>query len=75
MTNRTDKNPNKQFTARIHKQHSSLVITVPKGLCEILNWSRGDVLLFQLENGHGAAVVGKLMLRGQENVRDRGNSD
>jgi len=64
----------KQFTARIHKQHSSLVITVPKGLCDILDLVKGDVLLFEVKVGDVAAIVGKANLRGSENVGDTGNS-
>lgn len=75
MAKRTDNNQTKQFTARIHRQHSSLVITAPKGLCKILDWVKGDILLFEVEVGDSAAIVGKLSLRGSENVRDRGNSD
>lgn len=75
MTKRTDKNTTKQFTSRIHKQHSSLVITVPKGLCEMLSWSRGDMLLFEAETGESAAIVGKLSLRGSEDGRDQENTD
>ena len=54
----------KQFTARIHKQHASLVITVPQGLCKILDWTKGDLLLFEVEIGDSAAIVGKSCLGG-----------
>lgn len=63
----------KQFTARIHRQHSSLVITVPKGLCKILDWDKGDVLLFEVEIGDSAAIVGKSALRGDKNHGAKGN--
>ena len=75
MTKRTETNPTKQFTARIHRQHSSLVITVPKGLCKILDWDKGDILMFEVDDGDVAAVVGKSSLRGIDYDRDSGNSD
>ena len=74
MTKRTDTNRPEQFTARIHKQHSSLVITVPKGLCKMLDWGRGDILLFEAETGGLVAVVGKSVFRVTENGRNKADS-
>ena len=64
-----------QYTARVHKQHTSLVVTVPKGLCIYLEISKGDMLLFEVEPGDVAAVVGKLTLRGPENAENKRSSD
>ena len=64
-----------QFTARVHRQHNSLVVTVPKGLCKELQVVRGDLLLFEVEQGDVAAVVGKISLRGSENGKDARNRD
>lgn len=75
MAKRTDNKTEKQFTTRIHKQHSSLVITVPQGLCKMLNWSRGDVLLFETDEGCDIAIVGKTSLKVRENVRNNRNTD
>jgi len=65
----------KQFTSRIHRQHNSLVITLPKGLCEILSWEKGDVILFEVEVGDVAAIVGKSSLRGIDYAGDKGHSN
>lgn len=75
MAKRTDTKKTLQFTARVHRQHTSLVITVPKGLCAQLGIVRGDLLLFEVEPGDVAAVVGKMALRGIDNERDNANSN
>jgi len=75
MTKRTETIITKQFTTRAHKQHSSLVITLPKGLCGMLEIVTGDHILFEVEPGGVAAVMGKVALRGLENARDKGNSN
>lgn len=74
MCKRMNTNKTLQFTARVHRQHTSLVITVPKGLCNQLEIVKGDILLFELELGDVAAVVGKMALRGVDNERDKGDS-
>ncbi len=75
MTKRTDTIKTLQFTARVHRQHTSLVVTVPKGLCSELKIVKGDMLLFEVEPGEAAAVVGKLGLRGSESGRIQGITD
>ena len=75
MTKRTIETRTFQFTSKVHRQHSSLVITVPKGLCEKLNISKGDIVLFEVEQGDVAAVMGKINLRGCENERNQRNSN
>lgn len=56
-----------QFTSKVHRQHSSLVITLPKGICEKLNISKGDIVCFEVEPGQVACIMGKIKLRGPEN--------
>jgi len=75
MTKRTKHNKTLQYTSKVHRQHNSLVVTVPKALCQQLTIVKGDILLFEVESGDVAAVVGKIALRGIENGRDTGNSD
>lgn len=36
-----------------------------------LNIVKGDLLLFELDRGDDAAVVGKLSMRGSENAKDK----
>lgn len=71
MTKRTDNIITNQFTGRVHKQHNSLVITLPKGLCEVLNISKGQYILFEVVPGAVVAVMGKVALKG---VEDGGNN-
>ena len=75
MTKRFIQGKTMQYTARVHKQHTSLVVTVPKGLCTHLQISRGDMLLFEVEPGDDAAVVGKLTLRGSESGQNNRSAD
>ena len=48
---------------------------MPKGLCKILDWDKGDVLMFEVDVGDVAAVVGKSSLRGIDHGRDSRNTD
>lgn len=75
MTERTEISGTLQFTSKVFRQHSSLVITLPKGVCEQLGISKGDVVLFEVEQGEVAAVMGKIAMRGCEDDRDSRNSD
>jgi len=75
MAKRTEIGKTLQFTARVHRQHNSLVVTVPKGLCQQLEVCKGDILLFEVEPGEVAAVVGKLTLRGSESGRAKGHTN
>jgi len=75
MTNRTVTSRVFQFTSKVHKQHASLVITLPKGICHQLEIRAGDIVLFEVEPGEVACIMGKITLRGSENAGDRTNSD
>ena len=48
---------------------------MPKGLCAELQIERGDLVLFEVEQGDVAAVVGKLALRGSESGPDKRDTD
>lgn len=74
MTKRTVKTKVFQFTSKVHRQHSSLVITLPKGICEQLKISKGDIVLFEVEQGEVACIMGKITLRGVDCDRDKRNS-
>ena len=75
MSKRTDENKRLQFTARVHRQHSSLVVTIPKGICKELDIQRGDIAMFVTEPGVGAAVIVNINTRGYENGKDARNPD
>jgi len=74
MTKRTVISKTFQFTSKVHRQHSSLVVTLPKGICEKLQISSGDIVLFEVEEGDVHAIMGKILLRGSEDGRGKGNS-
>lgn len=73
MAKRTDINQTKQYTSKVHRQHSSLVITLPKGICEQLEITKGDIVLFEVELGEVACIMGKITLRDSESNGDKGN--
>lgn len=75
MAKRTSTDQTAQFTARVYRQHSSLIITLPKRLCEQLQIAKGSHVLFEVGPGDVAAVMGTIALRGSENVRGKRNSD
>jgi len=60
MTNRTYINTERHFTSRVHRQHNSLVVTVPKELCEVLKIQHGDILVFEHSGTANNAIFGKL---------------
>ena len=66
MTDPTLPNMTMQYTARVHKQHTSLVITIPKGICREMDISRGDILLFEVFPGEHVMAVGKPQMRIKE---------
>lgn len=75
MAKRMGNDKTMQFTAKVHRQHSSLTVTVPKGLCKLMEVEKGNILLFEIEKGDVAAIVGKLSLRGVNCGRDNRDSD
>lgn len=75
MTKRTDTGKRLQYTARAYRQHSSLVITVPKGLCTQLEIERGDIILFAVRPGDDVAVMETIHYRGIYDGGDKRNSD
>lgn len=46
MKSAQDKNQELPFTTAIHRQHSSLVTTVPKKICRMMNIEAGDLACF-----------------------------
>jgi len=75
MTNRTEKDGTVQFTARVHRQHNSLTVTVPQGLCKILGIYAGDILVFEHWGAKDKAIVGTLRSGGWYHDRDNRHSD
>lgn len=75
MTIRTDTDEMLQFTAKVHRQHNSLTVTVPKGLCKLLGIAAGDILVFEHWGAKDKAVVGRLGSGGWYHDEDSRNSD
>ena len=47
----------KLFTSRVHKQHTSLVVTVPRGVCNGVGIERGSLLLWEVDKEGGKAML------------------
>jgi len=63
------------YVTRAHRQHNSLVTTIPKGICHALGIEKGDIIVFDLQCGKGFAKFA-IQLKGPgNNVRNKGNSD
>lgn len=75
MTKRTSIDETAQFTARVHKQHNSLVVTVPKGLCDLMGIKQGDILVFEHLPVQDKAILGRLTSGGWYHERSDGDSD
>ena len=65
---------NVPYVTRAHKQHNSLVTTIPKGICHALGIEASDILCFDLQCGKGYAKF-SIQLKGpKSNGRNRTNS-
>lgn len=42
---------------RVHKQHSSLVVTLPAEMCRMVGVARGDYVVFQWSGGERSVVA------------------
>jgi len=73
MTKRAELNSTLQFTARVHRQHSSLVVTLPYKLCRLLDISRSDILVFEYLGRADAAMLYKLKCGEWYNEPDKGD--
>lgn len=63
------------YVTRAHRQHNSIVSTIPKGICHALGVEAGDILCFDLQCGEGFAKF-SIQLKGPgHHGRDSGNSD
>lgn len=69
------KNDTVPYITRAHRQHSSLVTTIPKGVCVLLDIECGDILVFDVQCGKGYAEF-KIQLKGaKHDGRGKGNPD
>lgn len=75
MAKRTSIDTTAQFTVRVHKQHNSLTVTVPKELCKLLGIVAGDILVFEHWGAKDKAIMGRLSSGGWYHDRAKGDSD
>lgn len=61
MTKNRAKKFSVPYTAKVHRQHNSRVVTVPKGLCHALGIKSGDLVVFDLQCGKGYAEFSIVM--------------
>lgn len=71
MTKRLEIDKSEQFTARVHRQHSSLVITLPKRMCSLMAVDKGDIIVFVASWDPNLFFIEKLTPRGKP---DAGNN-
>lgn len=63
------------FVHRLHRQHTSVVMTIPKLVCKDLSMCAGDyVVLSKNENGPGY-ILQKFISEDIRNVRKKRNTD
>ncbi len=47
---------NVPYICKAHRQHNSIVMTIPKGICVALDIKAGDILCLDLQCGKGEAI-------------------
>lgn len=75
MTKRSAKNSTASYATRAHKQHASLVTTIPKAVCHALGIESGDILCFEVQCGKGVANFFVQIKGVKHNGRSPGNTD
>lgn len=61
--------------AKLHKQHTSVVMTVPKLICKSLGLCAGDYVIIEQVDSTKVATLQKFKPEDIRNARDFGNSD
>lgn len=75
MAKRTALRKIEQFTVRVHRQHSSLVVTLPKRMCELLDVDKGDIVVFSTSWSARVLFLEKLVPRRERYGKDSRNPD
>jgi len=71
MAKRKEKSETVMYATRAHKQHSSLVTTIPKVVCQMLDIEPGDILSFEVECGKQVAAFRRQLKGAVYNARDK----
>ncbi|KKM66735.1 hypothetical protein LCGC14_1478210 [marine sediment metagenome] len=60
---------------KLHKQHTSVVMTVPKILCKALGLCAGDYVIIEQVDSSQVATLQKFIPEDIRNVREKRNPD
>lgn len=64
----------KQYVTRVHRQHSSLVTTMPLRVRSQLELTKGDHIVWTVDENSNFVQISNLVQGVCENVRDKRNS-
>ncbi len=59
--------------AKLHRQHTSVVMTVPKVLCKSLGLCAGDYVIIEQVDSSKVATLQKFIPKDLRNARDKRN--
>ncbi len=65
---------NVPYICKAHRQHNSIVATIPKGICVALDVKAGDLLCFDLQVCEGKAIFTIQMKGPLHNAKSQDNS-
>ena len=57
------------YVARAHRQHSSVVVTIPKGARHWINVKAGDLVLFAVDTEKNACAIAQLIPGGSKDAK------
>lgn len=60
--------------AKLHRQHTSVVMTVPKLLCKSLGLCAGDYVILEQVDSSKVATLQKFIPKDTRNAREKRNS-
>jgi len=63
------------YIKRIHRQHSSCVVTLPKNVMRRLQAKSGDYIRFEDGNKYWQVIISKVETGGSKDGGNKGNSD
>ena len=61
--------------AKLHRQHTSVVMTVPKLICKSLGLCAGDYVIIEQVDSSKVAMLQKFIPKDIRNARDKGNTN
>jgi hypothetical protein len=64
-----------QYVTRVHRQHSSMVTSVPLAVRERMQLTNGDHLMWQVDDSSDFVQMCKVVARGDKNHGAKGNID